>query len=88
MARDRLASLDSRVRTAEEALANLRAGARPEEIDAARARVAAADAQIATLEKWVGDATVRALVGGIVTEKLVEAGEAPAALHDPNYVPM
>jgi HlyD family secretion protein len=73
------------VRTAEEALAKLRAGARPEEIDAARARVAAADAQIATLEKSVGDATVRAPVGGIVTEKLVEAGEviaprAPALL--------
>jgi HlyD family secretion protein len=85
VARDRLASLDSRVRTAEEALAKLRAGARPEEIDAARARVAAADAQIATLEKSVGDATVRAPVGGIVTEKLVEAGEviaprAPALL--------
>ena len=85
VARDRLASLESRVRTADEALAKLRAGARPEEIDAARARVAAADAQIATLEKSVGDATVRAPVGGIVTEKLVEAGEviaprAPALL--------
>jgi HlyD family secretion protein len=85
VARDRLASLESRLRTTEEALAKLRAGSRPEEIDAARARVAAADAQIATLEKSIGDATVRAPVGGIVTEKLVEAGEiiaprAPALL--------
>ena len=85
VARDRLASLDSRVRNAEEALAKLRAGARPEEVDAARARVAAVDAQIATLQKSAGDATVTSPVGGIVTEKLVEAGElisprAPALL--------
>ena len=35
---------------AEATLARVRAGARPEEIDAARARVAAVDAQIASLE--------------------------------------
>jgi HlyD family secretion protein len=85
VARDRLASLESRVRTADEALAKLRAGARSEEVDAARARVAAVDAQIATLEKTIGDATVASPIGGIVTEKLVEVGEviaprAPALL--------
>ena len=42
---------EQRAQAAAEALARLRAGARPQEIDAARARVAAADAQIATLEK-------------------------------------
>ena len=51
------ASAQSRVRTAEEVLARLRAGARPEEIEAARARVAVAAAQVATLEKGLTDAT-------------------------------
>ena len=75
LARDRLAQTQSRVRTAEEALARLKAGARQEEIDAARARSAGAAAQIATLGKGVTDATVHAPVGGIVTEKLAEVGE-------------
>jgi HlyD family secretion protein len=81
LARDRVTSSQSRVRTAEEGLAKLRAGSRPEEIDTARARVAAAAAQVATLEKGLTDATVQSPVGGIVTEKLVEAGEmiAPRA---------
>lgn len=78
VARDRVASAESRVRTAEEGHARLKAGARPEEVDAARARVAAASAQIATLEKNASDATVQSPVGGIVTEKLVEAGEVIA----------
>jgi HlyD family secretion protein len=75
VAADRVAQAQSRARTAEEALAKLKAGAREEEIDAARARLAAAAAQIATLEKGVTDATVQAPVGGIVTEKLAEVGE-------------
>jgi HlyD family secretion protein len=64
-----------RARAAQETLARLRAGARPEEIDAAEARLAAAHAQIATLDKAVADATVTAPAAGIVTEKLVEQGE-------------
>jgi HlyD family secretion protein len=81
VARDRVASAQSRVRTAEQAHAKLRAGARPEEVDAARARVAAVTAQIATLEKGLSDATLTSPVGGLVTEKLVEIGEliAPRA---------
>lgn len=78
VARERLSSAASRMLNAEEALAKLKAGARPEEIDAARARVAAVDAQIATLEKARGDATLRSPIGGIVTEKLVEVGEVIA----------
>jgi HlyD family secretion protein len=58
-----------------EGAARVRAGARPQEIDAARAGVAAVDAQIATLEKAVADATVAAPVGGVVTNKLVNVGE-------------
>jgi HlyD family secretion protein len=67
-----------RVRSAREALARLEAGARPEEIQAARARVNSADAQIAVLEKSVRDATVVAPISGIVTQKLIDAGEVVA----------
>ncbi len=78
VARDRVASAQSRVRAAEEAHARLKAGARPEEIEAARARVAVTSAQIATLEKSATDASIESPVGGIVTEKLVEVGEVIA----------
>jgi len=67
-----------RVRSAREALARLEAGTRPEEIQTARARVAAADTQIAVLEKSERDATVIAPIAGIVTQKLVDAGEIVA----------
>ena len=75
IAKDRVAQAESRVRSAEEGLARLRAGARPEEIEAARARVNVVSAQIASLEKGVGDATLESPIAGIVTEKLVEVGE-------------
>ncbi len=81
LARDRVTAAQSRARTAEEALAKQKAGARPEEIDTARARVTAANAHIATLEKGRDDASLTSPIGGIVTEKLVEVGEmiAPRA---------
>ncbi|HUG53926.1 MAG TPA: HlyD family efflux transporter periplasmic adaptor subunit [Vicinamibacteria bacterium] len=53
----------------------LRSGSRPEEIEAAVARVAAADARIAQLEQQVRDAVVKSPVAGVVTEKLAETGE-------------
>jgi HlyD family secretion protein len=58
-----------------ERLRKLQAGSRPEEKDAARARVAAADARIAQLRQQVEDAVVRSPVAGVVTEKLAERGE-------------
>ena len=78
MARDRVASAAGRVKTADEVLAKFRAGARREEVDAARARVATVTAQIAPLEKTFGDATLQSPVAGLVTEKLVEVGEIVA----------
>jgi len=78
VAKDRLAAAESRVRVAEQALARLQSGARKEEIEVARARVAAADAQIATLDKSLADTILRSPISGIVTEKLVEAGEVIA----------
>lgn len=65
------AGLDAR----REALARLRAGSRPQEIDAARARVSTVDARIAQLQQKVGDATVASPLAGVVTEKLAEPGE-------------
>jgi HlyD family secretion protein len=75
VSRDRVSSAESRVRTAEEVSSKLRAGARREEVDAARARVATVTAQIAPLEKSIDDATLTSPVAGLVTEKLVEVGE-------------
>jgi membrane fusion protein YbhG len=74
----RVRAARERARAAAEGVARLRAGARPEEIAAARARVAAADAQIAALDKSIADAVLKSPVAGIVTAKLVDAGEMAA----------
>jgi HlyD family secretion protein len=79
VARERLRGGEDRVRAARETLARLQAGARPQEIDAARARVAATDAQIAALEENLRDAQVTSPVDGIVTSKLVDGGEIVGA---------
>jgi membrane fusion protein YbhG len=78
VAQARVRAAQERAQAAADALARLRAGARPEEIDGARARVAAVEAQIASLRKTAGDAIVKAPVGGIVTAKLLDAGEMAA----------
>lgn len=75
VARDRVQAGRARVKAAQEALDRLRSGARREEIAAARARVAAAAAQIAIYDKAIADATVTAPIAGVVTERIVEAGE-------------
>jgi HlyD family secretion protein len=78
VARERVRGAEERIRAAREALARLRAGARPQEIDAARARVAAIDAQIDTLEEHLRDAQVVSPVEGIVTATLADEGELVA----------
>jgi HlyD family secretion protein len=75
----RVVAARQRSRAAREALATIQAGARPQEIAAARARVASMEAQIAVLEKNVADAVLTAPVAGIVTAKLIDAGEVIAA---------
>ena len=75
MTRERLRGAEERVRAARENTARLKMGARPEEISAARARVSGTDAQIAVLEKALADAQIVAPVAGVVTQKLVDAGE-------------
>ena len=76
--RQRVEAARERERAARENLARMRAGARAEEIQAARARVAVGDAQIAALQKNRDDLTVRAPVDGVVTEKLAQPGEVVA----------
>ena len=78
IASDRVAAARARETGAREVVARLRAGPRPEEVEAARARVAAVDAQIATLEKSKRDATVTAPIDGIVTARLLDPGEIVA----------
>jgi HlyD family secretion protein len=58
-----------------QSLVRMKAGSRPEEIDAARARVASADARLAQLDQQIQDATVVSPVAGVVTEKIADQGE-------------
>ena len=78
LARERKRAAEERVRVSRAALDRVRAGARKEELEGARARVATVDAQLAVLEKGLRDAQVTAPTGGVVTQKLVDAGEIVA----------
>jgi len=78
VAQSRVRAAQERAQAGADALARLRAGARPQEIDAAVARVAAVDAQIASLQKTAGDAILKSPVSGIVTAKMLDAGEMAA----------
>jgi HlyD family secretion protein len=74
-----LKATEDRARAASATLDRLNAGARPEEVEAAAARVAAADARIATLQQNRADATILAPVSGTVSTRLIEPGELVAA---------
>ncbi len=78
VARDRLAAGEARLQAAQAALDRLLAGARAQEILAARARVEAARAGVAMLEKSLADTTLVSPVDGIVTEQLAHVGEIVA----------
>jgi HlyD family secretion protein len=74
-ARTRRDMTAARLEAMRQALARMKAGSRAEEIEAARARVAAMQARLALLEQQVKDATVTSPTAGVVTEKVAEAGE-------------
>jgi len=78
VARERVQATQNRLRAAEETVAGLKSGARPQEIEAARARVAAAAVQVAVSQEAVDDTSLVSPIAGVVTEKLVEAGEVIA----------
>jgi HlyD family secretion protein len=73
-----LKATDDRARAASATLDRVKAGARPEELEAAAARVAAVDARIATLEHDRAEATIVAPLAGVVATRLVEPGELVA----------
>lgn len=58
-----------------EALRKLRQMSRPEEIRAAEARLAQAQASVDLLRKTISDCTITSPVNGVVTRRPVEAGE-------------
>ena len=71
----RVAAAKERTQAANEAVARLKAGARRDELAAAQARIDAVEAQLAALRKTISDATLTTPVGGVVTSRLVDAGE-------------
>jgi HlyD family secretion protein len=75
MAEAKLAGTVDRIRAAADQVARLKSGARPEEIQAAKAHLDSVDAQIAALKQQEADATIVAPSDGIVTSRLVEPGE-------------
>lgn len=74
-ARTRVAVLSQQREAGAAELAKLKAGARPEEIDQARAQKAAADAAVAVIEQRIADATVAAPRDGVITSRATEPGE-------------
>jgi HlyD family secretion protein len=78
LAEARLKAADDRTAAAQSAVDRLKAGARKEELSAARARSSAIAAQIAGLEHDLSEAVVRAPSSGVVGSRLVEPGELVA----------
>lgn len=74
-ARTRRKILEARLGAQKQTLARLHAGSRPEEIEAARARVAAVDARLAQLQQQISDASLLSPVDGVLTSRVAEPGE-------------
>lgn len=74
-AETRLALAEAQHLQAQEALKKLKTMVRPEEIEAAEARLRQAEAGVDLLKKNIEDSTVLCPVPGVVTEKAVEPGE-------------
>jgi HlyD family secretion protein len=78
LAEARLRAATDRVSAASATVDRLKAGARPEEIASARARVATVDAQIASMEHDKSEAVITSPIGGVVAGRLIEPGELVA----------
>ena len=84
-ARTRVAMLERLVAADQAQLAELKAGARPQEIEQARGQAAAATAAVAAITQRIADAVVSAPRDGVITERITEPGEVlPAG--SPLYV--
>ncbi len=74
-ARTRQEMAAARLAASKQALARAQAGSRPEEIEAARAHLAALTARQAQLEQQSKDAVLVSPLAGVLTERLAEPGE-------------
>jgi HlyD family secretion protein len=79
LAESRLKAAEDRVEAARAQVARLKAGSRSQEVEAARARLAAGDAQIATINNDIAESTITAASDGVVSSRLVEPGELVVA---------
>jgi HlyD family secretion protein len=79
LAEARVHAAAERLSAAKSTVERAKAGARPEEIAGARAKVATVDAQAAILEHDRAETTIAAPIAGIVASRLVEPGELVAA---------
>lgn len=75
LAESRLRGAGDRIRAAAALVARLKSGARPEEIDGAKARIASVDAMITTLQNDLKEAVIVSPTAGTVTSRLIEPGE-------------
>ena len=75
VAESRLRGAGDRIRAAAALVAKLKAGARPEEVETAKARIASVDALITTLQNDVKEAVIVAPSAGTVTSRLITPGE-------------
>lgn len=75
LAESRLKAAEDRAAAARAQVARLKAGSRVQEVEAARARLSAVDAQIATINNDVDESTITAASDGVVSSRLVEPGE-------------
>lgn len=69
---------DAALAMAAATLAKLRSGTRAEQVAAARAQVAQAEAMVGAIRQRIEDATVRSPLDGVVTHRLTEPGEMAA----------
>jgi HlyD family secretion protein len=67
--------LAARLAAQRQTLARLQSGSRPEEIEAARARVASIEARLAQLAQQIEDASMKSPVDGVLTSRVAEPGE-------------
>jgi HlyD family secretion protein len=74
-AETRLTVSDAQKEASKDVLKKIRKYTRPEELAMARARVDAAKAMLASLEKKISDCTVPSPVGGMVLARVFEPGE-------------
>jgi len=74
----RLEAAEKRVAAAQAVVDRVNVRVRPEEVAVAQSRIATTEAAINALEDQLKDATLDSPVAGIVTEKLIEAGEMAA----------